>query len=67
MRRKYSIDNYFYEQKGQILMFGWDNLAFKTINMLKKQHFDNICKIFKLKKLIKRNNLFLEITYIDKI
>ena len=67
MRRKSSIDKYFYELKGQIPMFGRDNLVFKSVNMPKKQHFDNICKNFKLKKLIKKNNLFLEIFYINKI
>ena len=30
-------------------MFGHDNLVFKTINMPKRQNFDNICKDFKLK------------------
>ena len=67
MKRKLSIDKCLYESKGQIPMFGRDNLAFKCINMPNKQHFDNICKNFKLKKLTKRVNLFLEIVYINKI
>jgi hypothetical protein len=41
-------------------MFGRDNLLFKTINMPKKQIFDNLCKKFKLKKLTKRVNLFYQ-------
>ena len=64
---KDSILKQYYEANGQQEMFGRDNLAFKCINMPKKQHFDNICKNFKLKKLTKRVNLFLEIVYINKI
>tara|TARA_B110000438_G_scaffold176835_1_gene168996 strand:+ start:103 stop:273 length:171 start_codon:yes stop_codon:yes gene_type:complete len=54
-----------YELNGQISMFGHDSLSFKTINMPKKQRFNNICINFKLKKLIKEINLFLPIIYID--
>mgnify|MGYP006132884759 CR=1 FL=1 len=66
MKNKSSRDKYFYELSGQVSMFGRDNLAFKSINMPKKQHFDNICKNFKLKKLTKRVSLFLEIICIKK-
>tara|TARA_B110000263_G_scaffold146796_1_gene127338 strand:- start:827 stop:1027 length:201 start_codon:yes stop_codon:yes gene_type:complete len=65
MKKKSSIDKYIYELNGQISMFGHDNLSFKTINMPKKQRFNNICINFKLKKLIKEINLFLPIIYID--
>ena len=54
-----------YELNGQISMFGHDSLSFKTINMSKKQRFNNICINFKLKKLIKEINLFLPIIYIN--
>ena len=65
MKKKSSIDRYIYELNGQISMFGHDNLSFKTINMPKKQRFNNICINFKLKKLINEINLFLPIIYID--
>ena len=48
-------------------MFGHDNSAFKSINMPKKQYFADEGKNFELKKLIKKDNLFLKIIYISKI
>ena len=66
MKKKYSLNKYIYELNGQISMFGHDNLSFKTINMPKKQKFDNLCNKFKLKQFNKRINLFLSIIYIDK-
>ena len=65
MKKNSSLNKYIYELNGQISMFGHDNLSFKTINMPKKQRFNNICINFKLKKLIKEINLFLPIIYID--
>ena len=56
-----------YEKKGQKFFFGKDNLSFKTVNMHKKQHFDNICKEFKLKKIIKKIYLPIKIINIYKI
>ena len=61
MKKKSPINKYYYELKGQIPMFGYDNLAFKTINMPKKQQFNNLCSKFKLKKFTKRINFFLRI------
>jgi hypothetical protein len=58
---------YIYELNGQVPMFGRDNLVFKTINMPKRQNFDNICKDFKLKKLTYKANLSLSIINIDKV
>ena len=40
--------------------FGRDNLFFKTVNLPKKQRFDNTCKDFKLKKII--NNILLPLS-----
>lgn len=54
-----------YELNGQKSFFGRDNLSFKTVNMSKKQRLDNICKDFKLKKLIK--NIYLPLTIIKTI
>ena len=31
-------------------MFGRDNLIFKTVNLPKKQTFQNLCNNFKIKK-----------------
>ena len=67
MKKKFSKDNFIYDENGQTLMFGHDNLEFKTINMPKKQRFDNICRKFKLKKFIKKNSLFLPFIYISTI
>ena len=67
MKKNPSIDKYVYEANGQTTMFGHDNLAFKTVNMPKKQHFDNICINFKLKKLTKGVNLFLSIIHINTV
>ena len=64
MKKKFSKDNFIYDENGQTLMFGHDNLEFKTINMPKKQNFDNICRNFKLKKFTKKNSLFLSVIYI---
>ena len=61
MKKKSSLNKYFYELNGQIAMFGRDNLAFKSINMPNKQRLQNICIEFKLKKLINKNKLFLSI------
>jgi len=65
MKKKILINKYIYELNGQISMYDCDNLSFKIIAMPKRQHFNNICKNFKLKKLIKGINLFLPIIYID--
>ena len=56
IRSKYSLNKIYYEINGQESMFGRDNLSFKTVNMSKKQRLDNICKIFNLKKIIKKDS-----------
>ena len=63
MKKKNSIKKYIYEVNGQISMFGRDNLTFKTVNMSKKQKFQNICRNFNLKKPIK--NFFLPLTVFE--
>ena len=56
IRRKSSIYKKFYEINGQKMMFGHDNIHFKTINLPSKQKFINICNKFGLKKnLFQRN------------
>ena len=63
MKKKNSIKKYIYEVNGQISMFGRDNLTFKTVNMSKKQKFQNIFRNFNLKKPIK--NFFLPLTVFE--
>ena len=52
IRRKSSIDKKNYELSGQLTLFGKDNLDFKTVNLTKGQKFVNLCRVFKLKKII---------------
>ena len=49
---KSSIDKKNYELSGQLSLFGRDNLDFKTVNLVKGQKFINLCRVFKLKKII---------------
>ena len=61
IRRKSSIYKKYYESIGQGILFGYDNLHFKTINFPKKQHLKNLCANFNLKLLIKRKKILLDI------
>ena len=67
IRNKYSFNKLYFEKIGQKSFFGRDNLSFKTVNMVKKQKYINICKIFKIKKIYKQNNLILPFIKIDFI
>ena len=51
IRRKSSIFKKFYEINGQEMMFGHDNLNFKTINLPSKQRYKSLCNKFGLKKI----------------
>tara|TARA_B100000700_G_C15014351_1_gene842548 strand:+ start:1320 stop:1523 length:204 start_codon:yes stop_codon:yes gene_type:complete len=62
IRRKSSIDKQYYERIGQGMLFGHDNIHFKTINLSKKQRFKDLCKIFRLKKLVKDKSILLDLT-----
>ena len=42
LKTKSSLDKKDYELSGQQYFFGRDNLAFKTINLLKPQRYDNL-------------------------
>ena len=64
IRSKYSLNKIYYEINGQESMFGRDNLSFKTVNMSKKQRLDNICKIFNLKKIIKKDSKVYPIIFL---
>ena len=61
IRRKSSIDKKYYENIGQGLLFGHDNLKFKTVNLPKKQRLTNICKKFSLKIIINTKPNFLKV------
>ena len=52
IRHKSSIDKKKYELSEQLPLFGRDNLDFKTVNLVKGQKFINLCRVFKLKKII---------------
>ncbi len=43
IRRKSSIYKKLYEINGQKMMFGHDNIHFKTINLPAKQRYKNLC------------------------
>ena len=51
IRRKSSIYKKLYEINGQKMMFGYDNVHFKTINLPAKQRYINLCSKFGLKKI----------------
>jgi len=58
-RHKSSINKKNYELSGQLSLFGRDNLDFKTVNLTKGQKFVNLCRVFKLKKIILQKKIFL--------
>ena len=61
IRRKSSIEKKYYETIGQGLLFGHDNLVFKTVNLPKKQRLTNICKKFSVKLIIQINPIALKL------
>ena len=61
IRRKSSIYKKYYESIGQGLLFGHDNLNFKTVNLPKKQRLTNLCKKFSIKLIIQSNQNFLNV------
>ena len=65
IRRKSSINIKFYESIGQGILFGHDNIHFKTINLPKKQRFKNLCKKFCLQKLVKDKSIVLDLTILN--
>ena len=59
IKRKSSINKKEYELSGQLSFFGRDNLDFKTVNQAKSQKFVNLCRVFKLKKIILQKKILL--------
>ena len=65
IRKKSSINIKFYESIGQGMLFGHDNIHFKTINLSEKQRFKNLCKKFRLKQLVKNKSIVLDLTILN--
>ena len=65
IRRKTSIYNKLYEINGQKMMFGHDNIHFKTINLPSKQKYKNLCSKFGLKKFISKGKRNFQIININ--
>ena len=61
IKRKSSIYKKFYESIGQGVLFGHDNIHFKTVNFPKKQNFKNICQKFKIKLITNKSSILLEV------
>ena len=65
IRRKSSIEKKYYESIGQGMLFGHDNIYFKTINLSKKQRFKNLCKKFRLKQPVKDKSILLDLIILN--
>ena len=65
IRKKSSINKKYYETIGQGILFGYDNIHFKTINLPKKQRFKNLCNKFRLKKIVNKKSILLDLTLLN--
>ena len=65
IRRKSSLYKKYYEKIGQEVLFGHDNLLFKTVNLPKKQRLINLCKKFSVKPINNTNQVFLRVIKIS--
>ena len=61
IRRKSSIEKKYYEAIGQGLLFGHDNLRFKTVNLPQRQRFISLCKKFSIKQIDQSNSVFFRL------
>ena len=61
IRRKSSIEKKYYEAIGQGLLFGHDNLRFKTVNLPQRQSFISLCKKFSIKQINQSNQTFIKV------
>ena len=61
IRTKSSIQKNYYESIGQGLLFGHDNIHFKTVNLPKRQRLINLCRKFSVKLIFKTNPVFLKV------
>ena len=61
IRRKSCIEKKYQETIGQGLLFGHDNLRFKTVNLPQRQRFINLCKKFNIKQINQSNQVFFRV------
>ena len=61
IRRKSSMEKKYYETIGQGLLFGHDNLQFKTVNLPQRQRFISLCKKFSIKQINQSNQTFIKV------
>jgi len=61
IRRKSSIEKKYYETIGQGLLFGHDNLRFKTVNLPKRQRLRSLCKKFSIKQIDQSSRVFFKV------
>ena len=61
IRRKSSIEKKYYETIGQGLLFGHDNLHFKTVNLPQRQRFINLCQKFSIKQVDQSSRVFFKV------
>ena len=61
IRRKSSMEKKYYETIGQGLLFGHDNLRFKTVNLPQRQRLISLCKKFSIKQIDQSNPVFFRI------
>ena len=61
IRIKSSIEKKYYEAIGQGLLFGHDNLRFKTVNLPQRQRFISLCKKFSIKQINQSNQTFIKV------
>ena len=61
IRRKSSIEKKYYETIGRGLLFGHDNLRFKTVNLPQRQRLRSLCKKFSIKQIDQSNSVFFRL------
>ena len=61
IRSKSSLEKKYYETIGQGLLFGHDNLHFKTVNLPQRQRFISLCKKFSIKQINQSNQTFIKV------
>lgn len=61
IRRKSSIEKKYFETIGQGLLFGHDNLHFKTVNLPQRQRFISLCKKFSIKQIDQSSRVFFKV------
>ena len=61
VRRKSSMEKKYYETIGQGLLFGHDNLRFKTVNLPQRQRLRSLCKKFSIKQIDQSNSVFFRL------